>query len=189
MNLRISCWGDLHEQFFALTQERMVMEYREKFELLSRRLRGLPEAVLKGNFIKGLKPEIRASLRLLRPRELGKSMELTQMIEDKNTIERVNMSSSIGFSYQNSTPLVRQKTQTLVFQREFQSTPPGGQKIQTMGLHKDSQRDRVSWARLGVTFKRLTETEIQDKRAKGCVFDAMKNFHQGIDVRINHYKS
>ena len=50
--------GDLHEQFFALTQERMVMEYREKFELLSGRLGGLPEAVLEGNFMKGLKLEI-----------------------------------------------------------------------------------------------------------------------------------
>ena len=50
--------GDLHEQFFALTQERTVMEYREKFELLSRHLGGIPRAVLEGNFMKGLKPEI-----------------------------------------------------------------------------------------------------------------------------------
>ena len=68
--------GDLHEQLFALTQERTVMEYREKFELLSGRLWGIPEAVLEGNFMKGLKPKIRASLCLLRLRGLGESMEL-----------------------------------------------------------------------------------------------------------------
>ena len=32
------------------------MEYREKFELLSGHLKGIPEAVLEENFIKGLKP-------------------------------------------------------------------------------------------------------------------------------------
>ncbi|KAH9724928.1 Plastid division protein CDP1 [Citrus sinensis] len=153
----------------------------KKFELLLGRLGGLPEVVLEGNFMKGLKPEIRASLRLLRPRGLGGSMELSQMIEDKNIVEWVNKSNSVDFSYRNSTPLVGQKTQTLGFQREMQSTPPRGQKMQMMGLQRDSQRDRVSVAQPGVTFKCLTETEIQDKRAKGCVFDAMRNFHRGID--------
>uniref|UniRef100_A0A1S8ADV7 Aminoacyl-tRNA ligase n=1 Tax=Citrus limon TaxID=2708 RepID=A0A1S8ADV7_CITLI len=171
--------GGLHEQFFALTQERTVMEYREKFELLSGRLGGLPEAVLEGNFMKGLKLEIRASLRLLRPRGLGESMELAQMIEDKNTIERINRSSLVDFSYRNNTPLVGQKTQTLGFQREFQNTLSGGQKMQMMGLQRDSQRDRVSGARLGVTFKRLTETEIQDKRAKGVCFRCDEKFSPG----------
>ena len=43
------------------------------------------EAVLERNFMKRLKPEIRASLRLLRLRGLGESMELAQVIADKNT--------------------------------------------------------------------------------------------------------
>ncbi|XP_006437446.2 V-type proton ATPase subunit H [Citrus clementina] len=36
-------------------------------------------------------------------------------------------------------------------------------------LKRDSQRDRDSGARHGVTFKRLMETEIQDKRVKGLL--------------------
>ena len=138
--------------------------------MISGHLGELPEVVLEGNFMKGLKLEIRASLHLLRPRGLGESMELAQMIEDKNTIERINRSSSVDFSYRNSTPLIGRKTQTLGFQKEFQSTQSGGQKMQMMGLQRDSQRDRVSGARLGVTFKRLTETEIQDKRANWVCF-------------------
>lgn len=63
------------------------MEYGEKFELLSGCLGGISEAVLEGNFIKGLKPEIRAVLCLLRSRGLGETMELAQMIEDKNVVE------------------------------------------------------------------------------------------------------
>ena len=61
------------------------MEYRERFELLSGRLGEVSKAVLEGNFMKGLKSEIRAALRLLRPRGLGESMELAQMIADKDT--------------------------------------------------------------------------------------------------------
>ncbi|KAH9780799.1 putative D-cysteine desulfhydrase 1 [Citrus sinensis] len=126
---------------------RTVMEYREKFELLSRRLGGNPKAVLEGNFMKGLKPEIRASLHLIRPRGLGESMELAQMIEDKNTAEL--------------------------------STPLGGQKMQMMGLPRDFQRDQVSGAQPGVTFKHFTETEIQDKRAKGLCLQCGEKISPG----------
>ncbi|KAH9706821.1 V-type proton ATPase subunit H [Citrus sinensis] len=54
--------------------------------------------------------------------------------------------------------------------------------MQMVDLKRDSQRDRDSGARHGVTFKRLMETEIQDKRVKGLCFDVMRNFHKGIDV-------
>ncbi|KAL9409373.1 hypothetical protein AB3S75_047713 [Citrus x aurantiifolia] len=106
-------------------------------------------------------------------------MELAQMIEDKNTAKQINKSNSIGFSYRNSTPLVGQKTQTLGFQREFQSTPPGGQKIQIKGIQRDFQRDRAGGARSGATFKRLTETKIQDKRVKGLCFLCDEKFSPG----------
>ncbi|KAL9453513.1 hypothetical protein AB3S75_009171 [Citrus x aurantiifolia] len=76
-------------------------------------------------------------------------MELAQMIEDKNIAKQINKSNSVGFSYRNSTPLVGQKTQTLGFQREFQSIPPGGQKTQIKGIQRDFQRDRGSGARSG----------------------------------------
>ena len=105
--------------------------------------------------------------------------EVTQMIEDKNTAEQVNRSSLVSFSCRNSTPLVGQTTQSLGFEREFQSTPSGGQKMQMMGLQRDSQRDRVSGQRPGMTFKRLTETEIQDKRAKGLCFQCDEKFSLG----------
>ena len=155
------------------------MEYKEKFELLSERLGEVSDAVLEGNFMKGMKPKIRAALRLLRPRGLGETMELAQMIEDKNTAKQINKSNSVSFSYRNSIPLVGQKTQTFGFQREFQSIPPGGQKTQIKGIQRDFQRDRGSGARSGATFKRLTETQIQDKRTKGLCFRCDEKFSPG----------
>ena len=104
------------------------MEYREKFELMSGHLGEVLEAVLEGNFMKALKSEIRAALRLLRPKGLGETMELAQIIEDKNTTKQISKSNSVGFSYRNRIPSAGQKTQTLGFQREVQSTLSGGQK-------------------------------------------------------------
>ena len=75
------------------------MENKEKFELLSGSLGEVSDVVLEGNFMKGLKPKIRAELRLLRPKGLGETMELAQMIEDKNTAKQINKSNSVGFSY------------------------------------------------------------------------------------------
>jgi len=46
------------------------MEYQEKFKLLSGRLRGIFEEGLEENFMKGLREDIRAEIRVLRPRGL-----------------------------------------------------------------------------------------------------------------------
>ena len=51
--------------------------------------------------------------------------------------------------------------------------------MQMMGVQRDSQRDRVSEARPGVNFKCLTETEIQNKRAKGLCFRCDEKFSPG----------
>ncbi|KAH9649193.1 kinesin-like protein KIN-7O [Citrus sinensis] len=59
--------------------ERTVMEYRERFELLFGCLGEVSKAVMEGNFMKGLKSEIRAVLRLLRPRGMDKCLEIDQL--------------------------------------------------------------------------------------------------------------
>ncbi|PKU67250.1 1-phosphatidylinositol-3-phosphate 5-kinase [Dendrobium catenatum] len=80
--------GDFYEQFFALTQEGTVADYRDKFEYLASRLDHISESTLEGNFMKGLKLEIRTAVRVLEPRNLGKAMELAQLVEDQKKAER-----------------------------------------------------------------------------------------------------
>ncbi|PKU61693.1 1-phosphatidylinositol-3-phosphate 5-kinase [Dendrobium catenatum] len=75
--------GDFYEQFFALTREGIVADYRDKFEYLASRLDHILESTMEGNFIKGLKPKIRTAVRLLELRNLGKAMELAQLVEDQ----------------------------------------------------------------------------------------------------------
>lgn len=49
-------------------------------------MNGLPIEVLESTFIKGLKPEVKAELRVMRPSGLGQIMELAQLIEDRDTV-------------------------------------------------------------------------------------------------------
>jgi len=65
--------GDFYEQFFALVQEGSVADYRERFEHLASRVERLSETVLEGNFMKGLKAEVRAAVKVLMPRDLGEA--------------------------------------------------------------------------------------------------------------------
>ncbi|KAI0503905.1 hypothetical protein KFK09_014849 [Dendrobium nobile] len=60
--------GDFYEQFFALTLEGSVIEYRVRFEYFASRLDHLSEIVLERNFMKGLTLEIRATEKTARGR-------------------------------------------------------------------------------------------------------------------------
>lgn len=66
----------MSKQFFSLTQEKIVEEYREKFENLVENLKPLSEMILEGNFKKGLKSEIRSAVKVMRPRDLRETVEL-----------------------------------------------------------------------------------------------------------------
>ncbi|XP_031268741.1 uncharacterized protein LOC116127234 [Pistacia vera] len=67
---RPSFQGSAHEALVALKQISTVTEYREDFEALTAALKYLGEELLMGVFINGLREEIRAKLRVLRPSSL-----------------------------------------------------------------------------------------------------------------------
>lgn len=66
--------GSLEERFLALRQEGTVKDYRLMFETLAVPVSEVSEAFLEGHFINGLKPEIRAEIRVLQPRGLDRIM-------------------------------------------------------------------------------------------------------------------
>ncbi|PKU63299.1 hypothetical protein MA16_Dca014765 [Dendrobium catenatum] len=55
--------------------------------------------MLEGNFMKGLKAEIRASVKVLMPRDLGEAMKLTQLVENQKNLEKGARNSSSGGTY------------------------------------------------------------------------------------------
>ncbi|XP_031276149.1 uncharacterized protein LOC116134605 [Pistacia vera] len=83
---RPSFQGSAHEALVALKQNSTVTEYREDFESHTTPLKDLGEELLMGVFINGLKEEIRAELRLLRPNSLQDVIEQAHRVEEKNWV-------------------------------------------------------------------------------------------------------
>lgn len=83
---RTSQEGSLLEKLLALKQEGTVKDYWRRIEILAAPLPAIPEDVLEGNFINGLKTSIRAKVRMLKPRGLGHIMALAQRVEDRHEL-------------------------------------------------------------------------------------------------------
>lgn len=98
--------------------------------------------------MKGLKPKIQTTLRLLKQRMLGETMELAQMIENKNVVER-----SIGVFQINFL------TRTTLLQRNNKLT-------RVLKVQQEALKNQVSGAHSNWTFKRIIEIKIQNKMAK-----------------------
>lgn len=77
--------GSLHEQFLKLIQEDTTREYVGRFEALVAQLSGIPEPILEGNFIKGLKPELRTSMIKSQPVGHSQTIRLALLIDESHS--------------------------------------------------------------------------------------------------------
>ena len=159
---RSSQEGTVEERLLALRQEGSVRDYRLMFEMLAAPVVDVPESILEGQFINGLKPEIRAELRVLRPRGLDRIMGLAQSIEEKN-IALHGCSKVIGLakgSYHYTPPTATRSTS---MPGRIQLTPPRPSQ------HLFGPRTAVPSSG-SAPVKRLSEAEWKAKREKGLCF-------------------
>ncbi|GJV66175.1 ankyrin repeat-containing protein [Tanacetum coccineum] len=126
--------GNLYE--LAITQEESARAYVALFEKLAGQLVGIPESVMEATFIKGLKPVLRAAVRVMNPEGLNNAMELAVSIEDNQLYEGVMQSKGVA-------AVVGQTTSK------------------------------------GDNFRRMTESEIQDRKAKGLCFRCEEKYTPG----------
>lgn len=75
--------GSLHEQWLAVEQTSTVTEYKRRFIELIAPLENVPEPLAMGQFINGLKKDIRAEIRVMGPRSLDHAMEMAAKVEEK----------------------------------------------------------------------------------------------------------
>ncbi|XP_020674257.1 uncharacterized protein LOC110093648 [Dendrobium catenatum] len=87
----------------------------------------------------------------MRPRDLGEAMELAQLVEGQRHLEGETGDNSLGGSYRMTTTLLKSK-------EPIPDTLRGTSKEKTA---RRRPRDN---------FKKLTEIELQEKRAKGLCF-------------------
>ncbi|KAL4591834.1 hypothetical protein LXL04_004807 [Taraxacum kok-saghyz] len=147
--------GKLYEQWLTVSQTGTVTEYQRKFIEFSAPLSGVTEEVAMGQFINGLKKEIRAEVRVMNPRSLDQAMELAIRIEDK-----INASSGRATYSKN-------QTTTGFTPRNLLSTTTTATSGGAMG----GRNTTTGWnPKTGREVRRLTEKELQDKKDRGLCF-------------------
>ena len=166
LQFRSTSTDTLHEQWLSNRQVGEVDEYRRRFIELLAPLEGVPEEIAMGQFINGLKEEIRAEIRLLGPITLDHAMELAAKIEEKL---RIGPSRKHSAQYQTS-PFSKYNPKTLntfpsssystslPISTQNQITPQIKTYTSTNIHHKPGE------------IRRLTEREVQQKREKGLCF-------------------
>lgn len=113
---RPSSAGTLYEQWLNHSQLDSVFEYRQGFIELMAPLQGVPEEIAKGQYINGLKDEIKSEVRLLGPISLDQAMDLSVKVEDKlrSAISRSGKLSGTSFkgasSYYSGTSISSPKS-------------------------------------------------------------------------------
>ena len=84
-----------------------MREFHQTFEAMASSLQGVLEHVLEGVFVNGLRPNIRAEVRMVMPRRLEELMEFAQWVEDRNWANGALGSLRLGFSEGGLGPFTR----------------------------------------------------------------------------------
>lgn len=78
--------GNVCEKFLVVKYEGSVVEFKRNFEALVASITGISGKVMEGIFINGLKPDVRAEVRVLGPKGFGQIMDVAQRVEDQNNL-------------------------------------------------------------------------------------------------------
>ncbi|KAH9762992.1 hypothetical protein KPL70_001020 [Citrus sinensis] len=149
--------SSLYKQWLALTKGSSVREYRRKFIELSAPLENITDELARGNFINGLKPEIRVEVRIMEPSNLGRAMDLAQKIEEKLWVTKTHKVDG-GFHR-------------------------AGGSTRGVNFHSEASRSSIgvnhNTARFSGEVRRLSDSELQKKREKGLCYRSEQEEEEG----------
>lgn len=146
-----------------MTQVGNVENYMEQFTKLSRRVPGFSQQALLSFFIGGLRSDIRANVKALKPKSLYEACELAKIFEEKEvnqrTAHRTGQQTRVTSSHTSS----------------FNRPPSGGTMLQhrpqTTAVRTNVVQNTNGSAGNTGGSRRLTHAEYQERRARNqCLF-------------------
>ncbi|XP_062109866.1 uncharacterized protein LOC133821735 [Humulus lupulus] len=160
-----SIYDDPLGRISKLTQKGRVSDYRAEFEALMPRITGVPESMFLNFFIWGLKVEIRRELLMLPPKDLADAMAKAQLFEDRHDdwVSRPRGEvTKAPWSNRTTTPHQGMNSVQLPKPGPFASgtsiSAPTGSPL---------------------PIKKLSPTELKERRDKGLCFTCDEKFHFG----------
>lgn len=97
-HFRSNSTGSLREQWLAHRQRGNVCDYRLKFIELLAPLDNVSKELSLGQFLNGLRDDIRSEVRLLGPLTVDHAMELAHMVEEKLKCYKQKVEVKTGFN-------------------------------------------------------------------------------------------
>lgn len=174
--------GSLYEQWLSKVQTSTVQEYRRKFIETAAPLERVSEDMLMGHFMNGSKEEIKTEVRLMNPMCLEQAMEQAVRIEDKHRVtaqRRTNLSvTKYGnyLNYSKSTPTVA----------PYSLTHPTSPTLPKNWSSRESESQASVQSpthQSGSDVKRLTGSELQEKRLKGLCYRCDAKWSVGASLQ------
>ena len=159
----------MYEQWLSTTQTSTVAEYRRRFIETARPLERVTEDMLLGHFINGLQDDIKAEIHLLNPMCLEQAMEQALRVEEKFKVmgqRKVGWNTTRGGSFQLAGKgTTATSSVALTGATSTPAARPWSSTSSTVSGHSSSATVQSTG-----DVKRLTESELQDKRAKGLCY-------------------
>jgi hypothetical protein len=151
---------DFDESLSKIRQTGSLREYQKEFERLGNRVQGWTPKALVGTFMGGLKPEIADGIRMFKPKSLKEAISLARM-RDEQMIRQEKPHRPL---YRTSDNSDRPFKHTDVSNRPF---------TRSVGVSSPFKTQSAS------PMKRLTWSEMQQRRAQGLCFNCDERFVLG----------
>ncbi|XP_060962287.1 uncharacterized protein LOC133032379 [Cannabis sativa] len=170
-----SIYDDPLGRISKLTQTGKVSEYRQEFEMLMPRITGVADSMFLNFFIWGLKLEIRRELLMAPPANLADAMAKAQLFEDRNEdlFARQRDHNRTGWISKQS---YQQPNSHSTFPTTYKpSTGPPSPPIQPLGKPANT---------ISLPIKKLSPSEMKERREKGLCYTCEEKFHYGHKCKI-----
>ncbi|XP_058766771.1 uncharacterized protein LOC131640391 [Vicia villosa] len=156
---------DNHQaELFKLKQEGSVVEYQTKFEKLGTQVIGLPPDAILNCFISGLSCEIQNEMAIHKPTNISQAIGLAKLIESKLKDSKPKFQKP--FSTQYSKPFSPSANPN---PKPFNSVPTQAPPFRPQTVPNPTK----------LPIKKLTQAQIQERRAQGLCFNCDEKFFVG----------
>ncbi|KAJ1408087.1 Retrotransposon gag domain [Sesbania bispinosa] len=147
----------------SIKQIGTVMEYREKFEMVSAPLKDADKSILKGIFLNGLREELQAELKLYNSENLSERMDRALLLEEKNwALKRGGYGpNEKGRNAEKDNPFSEARKS-----KSYIPRPNYGQK----GLDEPKNSSGQGREKRTPIGRKLTQAELQERSRKGLCF-------------------
>ncbi|XP_074328452.1 uncharacterized protein LOC141666362 [Apium graveolens] len=172
--------GSLHEQWLDHYQTTDVVEYRRRFIELMAPLGSIPEEIAKGQYLAGLKDDVKAEVRLLGPRSLDHAMDLSVKVEEKlRAGPNVKRAGSFMSSHSGSSNFSSFKSQNMSVSPSTRTSSIVSHTSSSPSMTPTHTSSTFPVAKPIGAVRKLSDKELQAKRAKGECFRCDEKWSAG----------